>query len=152
MKAASLAVGLAILVVGCGDGDEEVSSIEAPPIKAEFIKQANATCERERAGLTERVADFERVRAPGKPLPKADAVHFVYLPTMEAQIWRIEQLEVPRGEQGRVDAMLDAERQAVDTVAVIDRVPAIATAERYFRGADRLFRRYGLQACANGPA
>jgi hypothetical protein len=144
----AVTVSIGMVSFGCG-GDEKPASASVFS-KAEFIKQANAACERERAGLMERISSFERRRAPGRPLAGADMVHLVYLPTMETQMWRIEELGVPRGEGGRIDAMLDAERFAVDAVAVIPRVPSRAAAERHFAEADKLFRAYGLHSCATG--
>lgn len=148
----AVAAGAAIAVVSCGGGDDPkagtTSTAQAPaPSKAEFIKQANAACREARAGLGERIARFEGLRDGRKPEPGADMVHFVYLPTMETQIWRIEELGVPREEDEEVDAMLDAERDGVDAVAVIPRVSSIARADRHFVEADRLFREYGLDAC-----
>lgn len=144
------------VAAGCGSSSDE-SSPEAQsesaaasipsPSKAQFITQANAACEKARAGLAGRVSDFEQRREGRKPLAGADMVHFVYLPTMETQIWRIEELGVPLGEEERIDAMLDAERSGVDANAVKAKVPSIAAAEREFVEADRLFRAYGLYAC-----
>jgi hypothetical protein len=145
----AVAMAIAMVAVGCG-GDSDDAADNAPPSKAEFVKQANAVCERERAGLMERVAEFERRRAGRRPEPGADVVHFVYLPTIEAQIFRIEELDVPRGEQTRIDTLLDAERFALDAVAVMPRVPSIAVAERNFAEADKQLRAYGLSSCANG--
>lgn len=149
-------VALVAIVAGCGSSSDESTSeaqsgstaaARPSPSKAEFIKQANAACEKARAGLAGRVADFEQRREGRKPLAGADMVHFVYLPTMETQIWRIEELGVPPGEEARIDAMLDAERSGVDANAVKARVPSIAAAEREFAEADKLFRAYGLHAC-----
>jgi hypothetical protein len=138
-------MSIATTTAGCG-GDSEDASGNSRITKAEFVEQANEACERERAGLMQRVSEFER-RRPDKPLPGADAVHLVYLPTMEAQIWRIEELGIPRGEAGHIDAALDAGRFAVDAVAVKPRVPSIATAESHFAEADKLLRAYGLKSC-----
>jgi hypothetical protein len=142
----AIAISIAIVALGCGGGSDQASTT-SPPSKAEFVKQANAACERARAGLGKRVSDFERQRAGRKPEPGADMVHFIYLPTMEAQIFMIEELGVPRGEEKWIDALLDAERFGVDAVAVKPRVPSMAAAEREFAKADNLFLAYGLDSC-----
>lgn len=144
-----LAVGVA---EGCGGEDEDAtagreSTATVSLSKAKFIEQANAACAKERAGLGQRIAEFERRRAGRKPLAGADMVHFVYLPTMETQIWRLEKLGAPPGQDERIFAMLDASRSAVDAIAVVPRVPSLAVAERRFAKADRLFKAYGLDAC-----
>lgn len=149
----ALAISLVIGAGGCGDSGDSASDSsvaeDVRPSRAEFVKQANAACQRERAGLAERTSEFEKQQASleTKPVPGADAVHLVYLPTMEAQIWRIEELGVPHGEAASIDELLDAERSAVDTVAVKTTVPSIVTAERHFAEADKLFQAYGLTAC-----
>src|ERR1044072_4943902 len=145
------------VAMGCGSSSDGQSGTEAhsgrtvaavpSPSRAEFVEQANATCAKARAGLAGRVSRFERLRNGRKTEPGADMVHFVYLPAMETQIWRIEELGVPPGEEEQIDAMLDAERFGVDANAVKALVPSIAAAEREFAEADKLFRAYGLHAC-----
>lgn len=147
----STAISIAVATAGCGGaGDTKTgaNATVAAPSKAEFIRQANEACRRERSGLTKRVSDFERQRGLREPLPGADMVHLVYLPMLEAQMWRIEKIGTPRGEAGRIDALFDAERGGVDAAAVRALVPSIAAANRHFAKADRLFRAYGLPACA----
>jgi hypothetical protein len=146
-----MTTSIVVTSVGCGGGDADTStSTTAPLSKAQFLKQANAACAKERAGLAQRVAKYERLRGGREPAPGADMVHFIFLPTIEAQILRIEEIGVPRGQAGQVGAILDAERRSVDSVAVIQRVPSIAKAVRQFAEADKLLRAYGLDACANG--
>lgn len=147
-----LSIGVMALV-GCG-GDSDTATSKAPvaetpppPSKAEFIRQANVACEQARAGLAARVASFERRRAGRKPEPLADMVHFIFLPTVEAQVYGIEQVGVPSGQAKQVSDMLDAERDAIDRVAVVPRVASIATAEKQFGEPNRLFKAYDLNSC-----
>jgi hypothetical protein len=146
---------LAVVLIGCGggDGDDGASGATAkgsPLTRAEFVRQANAACAKERAGLRQRVAQFERRRAGRPPTPGADMVHFIFLPTIERQIFRMEELDLPPSEVPRVDALLDAQRFGVDAVAVIPRVPSIAAAAKHFHKADRLLHAYGLDSCVIG--
>lgn len=142
-------MAVALFVTSCGDGGDDDTSTVSTLSRAEFIKQANRACREERAGLMKEVSEFERNRSPGKTRPYSDAVHFIYLPIMEAQIWRIGELGTPpRGDAGRIEAMLDAEKFAIDELATTPRVPSIAAAEREFVEADKLFRAYGLHSCA----
>jgi hypothetical protein len=137
---------------GCG-GDDDDGATAAGGAKAEFASKANAACAKESSGLMKRARTFEkrRAEADASPEPYVDMVHFVFLPTVEMQVLRIEQLKPPVGEAARVDALLDADRSAIDRVATMPRVPSIEVARRYFVEADKLFRAYGLAACANGP-
>jgi hypothetical protein len=150
----AIAVLTAIAAAGCGGSDEVTSSnfpFSPPSLsKAEFIEQANAACERERAIMMKKKLDFERLKAERPPEPgSSDVAHFVYLPAMEAQVWRMEELGVPRGEAKRIDELLSAARFAIDAAAVIRKLPSIAAAEQYFDESDKLYRAYGLDSCAN---
>lgn len=154
VRAASLfaCVALGVAMMGCGSDDDDRAT--AAESKAEFVDKANAACAKEAADLGDRARTFEKRRAAANApsAPYVDVVHFVFLPTVEMQVLRIEQLKPPAGEAARVDALLDADRLAIDKVATMRRVPSIETARRYFVEADKLFREYGLTACANGPA
>lgn len=160
MAVSATVIMIAAIVMGCGsDSAGNPTSNQStgppaavpPPSKSVFIRRANSICKRARAGLGGRVSEFERRRLGHKAEPGADAAHFVYVPTMEEQIWRIEKLGVPYGEAGRIDAMLDAEQHGVNSIAVTRRTLSIIAAERYFAKANRLFRAYGLNSCADNP-
>lgn len=144
----AVAASAALVVAGCGGGDEASSASTLS--KAEFVKRANAVCRKERAGLAGRIAEFEQRRGGKKPRPYADAVHFVVLPTIESEIWKIESIGTPVGEKERIRVLLAAERSALDSVAVKPRVPSIEAARQPFDRSGRMFRAYGLSSCANG--
>jgi hypothetical protein len=156
MMLLAAALALAATMAACGDSDETAGA--SPLSKAEFVKRTNAACKRERAGLKKRVSFFlEQPAQDGKPAQvlNADLAHFVLLPTIEAEIVRIEELweepGVPSNDDKRIDLMLDAERQAIDDVATTSRIASIKAVELPFARAGRLFRAYGLSSCANGP-
>jgi hypothetical protein len=150
----AFAISIAVAVSGCGGDDSGASGTRTTTTsmlsKAVFVKQANAACLDERAKLPQRLADFKRENSAGQR-SILDMVHAVYLPTIEAQTWRIEELGAPRGDEARVDAILDELRTAVDAVAVIPNVPSIAAADRHFGLTDRLLRAYGLLSCTRRP-
>lgn len=149
----AVAATVALAIAGCGGGEEDdAPQSTGPPSlsKAEFIKRANAACSKERAGLAERMATFKGRLNGRRPEPYADAVHFVFLPTVESEIRAVETVGVPAGEKERLRVLLAADRTAVDAVAVTPKVPSVAAAEEHFKRADRMFRAYGLSACAHG--
>jgi hypothetical protein len=148
-----------VVAAGCGGGGDAATGTAAStatsnpttvktPTKAEFLAQANAACRKVRTGLAQRVARFERGGEGGKTEPLADAVHFVFLPTIEAQVFEIEKLGAPAGQAEQINHLLDAERDAIDRVAVKPRVASVAIAEKQFGEPNRLFKAYGLSACA----
>jgi hypothetical protein len=154
----TLLVGMAILVatVGAGCGGEGNGPVRTlPPSWMEFAKRANVACAQERDGLGERASTFLNGQSPGKPHRTliADLAHLVLLPTIEAQIWRIEGLAqefgIPSGDEKKIDAMLNAQRHAIDEVATTLRIASIEAVSRHFTEAGKLLRAYGLSACAN---
>jgi hypothetical protein len=148
----------AVVGAGCGGGGGDTSkastsstALTIPTLdKAKFLKLANAACREARAGLGQRVASYERITAKEKPGSYVDMVHFVFLPTIEGEILGIEHTGIPKGEKERLRVLLAADRTAVDAVAVMEKVPSIAVAERHFVKSGRMLRAYGLSACANG--
>jgi hypothetical protein len=146
-----ITAAIATVVFGCG-ADNGGGKTATSPSKAEFIRQANSACARERSGLKERLSAFERFRAGEKPEPYADAVHFVLLPTIEEEIARVEELDPPGGEEERVDTILFAQKSTLDSLAVKQRVASISFAEKAFAAPARMLRAYGLASCAYGNA
>jgi hypothetical protein len=139
---------LATTAGACGEGDDEAADAGSPITKSEFIRMASRACKDEREGLKKRAAELAR-QYGSKPRPYYDVVHTAYLPTIEVEIDAIEELEIPPGQEKKIEAILDIDRRGVDSVAVIPRVRSIDVAEREFAAANKLFRAYGLTAC--GP-
>jgi hypothetical protein len=143
-------MSIAVVAAGCGGGGGGDDGSTAPSLsKAEFVKRANAVCKKQRADLIEEASSFERLRSGRKPRPYADMVHFVLLPTIEEELNRLEELGVPAGEEKYVGYILFTEQSALDSVATMPRVGSIEAAERHFIKSGKLFRAYGLSACAH---
>lgn len=152
-----VALSAAVVGTGCGGDSSSAaktgasSTASTPSLdKAEFLKLANAACRKARAGLDQRVASYEQITAKEKPGSYVDVAHFVFLPTIEEEIAGVGAIGWPTGEKERIRVLLAAERTAVDAVAVMEKVPSIAVAERHFVKPGRMLRAYGLSACANG--
>ncbi len=154
---------MAMVATGCGGSGDDSNASSAPSTsgvetirklttisKAEFVKQGNAACRKVRSELPKQIADFERSRAGKKPRTYADAAHFVLIPAYEAEVWGVEKLGAPPGDEERIDKMLAAERTAIGSIAVMPRVPSIKGAERHFTDAEKQFRAYGLTDCTKG--
>jgi hypothetical protein len=72
------------------------------------------------------------------------------LPAIEEQIRRVSELDFPRGEASRIDALLDNQQVVLDSVAVMPDMPTLSIAERRFAKTGQEMRSYGLAACAFG--
>jgi hypothetical protein len=146
----AIATSALMAIGGCGSNGDAKSGTTSLS-KAEFVQLANAACRREKVGLAQRVAEFERLRNGMRPAPYGDMVHRILLPTIEEEVSKIRELTPPHGEEERVDWMLFAQQSAIDNVAVRRSVPSIAAAARHFAGAGRLLRGYGLSDCVFDP-
>jgi hypothetical protein len=143
----------AAFAAGCGGGREDTSSV-ASHVKTEFVKRANAVCEREKAGLAGKESAFLKLHSSDRePFQEryADMVHFILLPMIEAQIVRIERLGAPVGEEGRIGALISSQRLAIDYLAGSARIASPKAVANRFKASSEMFRAYGLASCANGP-
>lgn len=138
---------------GCGNGTAETLSSSSLG-RADFLKRANAACAQEKAEGRERAATILKLRRHNDETGEvvyADLVHFVFLPTIEAELVRIAELRPPLRDAQRIEEIMAAEKAAIDEVAVMKRIASIEAAKRHFIAAGKLFRDYGLSSCANGP-
>lgn len=141
-----------LIAAGCGGGGSEKSA-STPLTKAEFIARANAICAKEKAGLATKVALFLKKQTHAKPreVLNAEVAHYVLLPAIENETWKIEELGVPAGDKERLSVMLNTEWYAIDHTAVKKLVASIPSVYQPFAASAKLFRSYGLPTCANGP-
>lgn len=147
-----VAICAAALASGCGGGDGDDATATAAT-KAEYLKQANAACRRERAGLKQRIAEFRRLREGDEPREvfNGELARNVLLPTIENEMEAIRALRAPPGEDGRIDHLLSLEELALTNVVYMERVSSIAAVKREFADSARRLSAYGLPDCANGP-
>lgn len=150
----AIAVTLVILLVaaatGCGEGGGSVDGEEgSAPTKEQFVGRANAICEQEREELPERVADFEQARGGEPPEPYGDMVHFVFLPTIEDELSKIERIELPARDRQRIDTAIFAQQSAIDNVANTPRA-SLRDVKRHFARPAGMLREVGLTSCIVG--
>jgi hypothetical protein len=136
----AVAVGLAILAVGCGGGGDEALS------KAEFLKQGNAICkkaEEERGKVIAAVAQNANPKA--NVAATQEKVIRKAIPTYEEAARQIAELGVPAGDEAKVESLVSAMEEAAER-AIADPATAVATAIP-FKKANELAKDYGLQGC-----
>lgn len=140
---------VALALGGCGGNSGAAGA--APMTKAEFVRRANAGCRKARVGLEQRVKGFERLKADEEPEPYADAVHFVLLPTIEAELRAIRKVPPPAGEKRRIHVIVYLEQRVIDELAVSPHVSSVPLARQHFIKSTGVFHAYGLDDCVNGP-
>lgn len=150
---ASILALLALLLAGCGSGEDGTTVSE----KAQFIARANAICSESWREMHKKFATYKREwNAEGKDEARlfARAVGDVYLPSILFWYDHINMLPRPRGERAQVERFLvDGLQRTVETA--LDRpysfdTPAELSA--HYRHSNRLVRNYGITRCIVTPS
>ena len=149
------ALAVALIVAGCGGGgggELSTSSIS----KAAFIKKLDAICAK---GNEKAEANFGAYAKKNnftpadlnKKMSEAEAAELaetVLLPAVKQEVVQIRKLSVPSSDRDRIEAMLDAIEEGIETT---ERIPKVVLEEISvgFGVANRLAKEYGLQVCGN---
>lgn len=152
------AFAIAVIAAGCGGADDSTSASESmsadssSQTKAEFIKQANAACNKAREGGLEDVAAYtEKHRSPGVPeaVVAAKGLKLTLLSIIEEETKALRGLTPPPGDEEEIEAMLaDIQRdfeKAKKVKAKADLHPE--EIEDKFLDVDKQIRAYGLSSC-----
>ncbi len=151
----ALAIGtLAILLfaaAGCGGGGGD-SSTDANAIpKAEFIKKADAICSAGNKRMEVTFAHFleenKNIRHPSEA-DYESLVGKVVVPNVRREIKEIRTLGAPEGDEDRVEAILEALEEGVET-AENDPKAVVSSSEAIFGISSRLGKEYGLEVCGS---
>lgn len=132
---------------GCGGGDSETTfpaGVSQPIGKVEFLAEADRICHSTNARV-EAAAD-ELVQRHPPPAQVRRVALSIAVPALETEVRAIRALGAPRGDEGKVHAILAATARGIDEIradptAVVNGVPA------GLRQASRLARAYGSQQC-----
>lgn len=149
---ALLAGVLAIaLVVGCGGGDDDEATASSIT-KAEFIKQADAVCEKT---TKQAQADFraylkEGARIEEEELSAEDyaaiVVETVMTPNYEQEFEELRDLGAPNGDEDEVEKLIVAREEDLEA-AQAEPERFARESEKVFAQSSKLAKEYGLQAC-----
>jgi hypothetical protein len=140
---------IALVVAGCGGGD---SSTAAGSIsKEEFIAKADSICKRG----TERIQAALAVALKNQPnitkVTKGEQEKIVItkmVPSVSREAKELRALGVPDGDDEKVDAMITALEEGVETA---ERDPQAVTksSDAIFGIASRIAGEYGAEACGS---
>ena len=153
--AVALAIGtlaiLAIVAAGCGGGGGD-SSTDANAIpKAVFIKKADAVCsagnKRMEVAFAHFLEESKNIKHPSKADYEA-LVGKVVVPNVKREIKEIRAFGAPEGDEDRVEAILEALEEGVET-AEDDPKAAVSSSEAIFGISSRLGKEYGLEVCGS---
>lgn len=144
------AMVIALAVAGCGGGDSSTSAANSIS-KAAFIAKADAICkkgtERMQSGI------FAALKTP-QNLTKVSAaeqekiVTTVMVPSVSREAKELRALGVPDGDEEKVDAMIAALEEGVETA---ERDPQAVTksSDVVFGISSRIAGEYGLKVCSS---
>lgn len=153
MKKASLLalaalLALAVLVAGCGGGDETTDSATVTLTKTEFIKQGDAICKEANEENETEAEEFAEEN--GFTLEKAskdqleEAVAEVLAPSLNQQAKELDALGAPEGDEDKVEAIVVALEDATDE---IEDDPSLVFEEKTLEKPNQLAKAYGFKVC-----
>jgi hypothetical protein len=134
-------------------GNKETTAHSSSLSKAEFVKQANAICTREKTKGLEAMGAYakqHRGAATGQAKIEliGEAIQKVFLPSVQSQVNQIRALGAPAGDEQEVEALLDSLEEAVEKAS-----QGTASSARFgqaFASSGKLAREYGLSDCVYG--
>jgi hypothetical protein len=140
-------VAILVVVAGCGGGSDSSSSSSIT--KAQFIKQADAICEKGDEESSEEVEKFveDNNVNTNKPTKKQqeEVVTQVVAPNVQGQIEEIDALGAPEGDEAKIEAMVDAVEEGVEEIEA-EPTKLIEGKNPLAKGS-KLAKEYGLKTC-----
>jgi uncharacterized protein with von Willebrand factor type A (vWA) domain len=142
-------VAISMIAAGCGGGDDS-SSDSSSITKAQFIKQADAICEK---GNKENEAEFEEFAeeknlSENKEPTKAqqeEAITDIVAPGVQKQIEEIDALGAPKGDEKQVEAIVTSVEEGVEEIE--ENPGSLIKGENPLGKGSKLAKEYGLKAC-----
>jgi hypothetical protein len=144
----ALAVG--ILFAGCGGGED--SSGSGSISKEEFIAKADAICKQSNKRME---AAFGKFLKENPELTKPTDPRFqqlvgdVMIPNLEREIEELKALGVPDGDGEKVDAMISALEEGLETAEDNPQVVTGSSSDTIFGIASRIAGEYGIEVCGS---
>ena len=147
-------VAAALLVGGCGGGGDD-SSGSSSISKEEFITKADAICKESNKRMEKELFLFLRKNRTGGSLRKPSVAEnekfivSVLIPNLEREIKELKELGVPEGDEEKIDAMIAALEEGLETAEDDTKTVAAGTSDIVFGIASRLAGEYGLETCGS---
>jgi hypothetical protein len=142
------AMAIALVVAGCGGGDSGTTAGSIS--KEKFMVKADAICK----NGTERMqaAIFAALKHPRDLTKVSQAeqekiVTTAMVPSVEREVKELRALPVPEGDEERVDAMITALEEGIET-AERDTEAVTKSSDVLFGISSRIAGEYGLKACS----
>jgi hypothetical protein len=139
---------------GCGGGSDGGEISTSSLSKAEFIKRADAICAKGQQQVERNFGAYAKktnlnVQQVTKNPTKQQVdglVHSVLLPAIKQEVTQIRALGAPRGDEDKIEAMLAAVEEGIETAEDLPRT-VLEKTDVAFGVSSRLAKEYGLVAC-----
>jgi hypothetical protein len=140
----------AALVSGCGGGGGDSTGSNSISKEA-FVKKADAVCQKNTELMQRRIFAVLKtkngIRKP-KPSEYEHLVGQIIVPAVRREVKDLRALAVPSGDEDRIDAMIGALEEGLETAE--DDPKAVASSSDVVFGIfSRMAGEYGLAACGN---
>ncbi|MDX6608757.1 MAG: hypothetical protein QOF85_682 [Solirubrobacterales bacterium] len=144
------ALVITLIFAGCGGGDSSSSTTSIS--KEEFIVKADAVCKRGtkrlEAGLVQFLTKGKKIQKPSQQ-DNEKFVVTILIPSLRQEIKEIQALGVPKGDEEKVGAMIDALEEGLETAEDDPEAVAAGSTDIVFGIASRLAGEYGLETCGS---
>ena len=149
----AVVIAAAMLVAGCGGGGD--SSGSGSISKEEFIAKADAICKKSNKQMEAEIFKYLRQNRVKGSLRKPSVednekfIEAVLIPNLEREIKELKALGVPSGDEEKVDAMISALEEGLETAKNEPETVAAGSSDIIFGIASRLAGEYGLETCGS---
>jgi uncharacterized lipoprotein YehR (DUF1307 family) len=147
------AMVIALVVTGCGGGSDSSSSSNTTGSisKAAFIKKADAVCQKGTERMQRAILGFlkqhKEVKRPNK-VQSEKLVGAAIVPSVTTEIEDLKALEVPEGDEERVDAIIGALEEGLE-IAEDNPEAVVSSSDAVFGISGRLAGEYGAEVCGS---
>lgn len=142
------AIVVTLLAAGCGGSDESSAGADAIS-KQEFIAKADAICKKGTERMQGAIlAGLKNPQSLSKvsQAEQEELVESAMVPSIKREVRELRALGIPEGDEERVDAMIGALEEGVETAE--DNPEAVANSSDVVFGIpSRIASEYGLEAC-----
>jgi hypothetical protein len=143
------AIAVALVVAGCGGGGDSSTTISSIS-KGDFIAKADAICKKGTERLQKAI--FASLKNPRNltKVSEAEQIRIVttaMIPNVSREAKELRALGIPEGDQERIDAMIGALEEGVET-AEQDPQAVTKSSDVVFGISSRIAGEYGLTACS----
>ena len=136
----ALVLGVGLVAIGCGGGDDELT-------KSEFIAQADAICKQGNKRID---AEAEKIFQSQERPTQAEAKQFAsetLIPDIQRQVDEVRDLDEPSEDSDQVNAFLDSAQAELDKGK---KDPLYMTSDQSFSKTNKLGQQYGFKVCSAG--